>query len=135
MGTDPSWSCAQTVHRLFQHMDDGRTADAAALFLPDGVWVKRGESIRGREAVQESMESRGSNVATRHVITNMVVDPADDGMKARFYVTTYADEAWSGGPGALTIPLLILVCEDRLVETAEGWRFAERTSRIAFARK
>lgn len=132
MVADPSWACAQTVSRFFQHLDEGEEAAGAALFTEDGVWQRRGEPVRGRAAILRALLERPATRISRHLVTNLVVDAEAEARRVRYYVTIYAHDAPFEGVPPLAGPVMILVCDDRLVEQADGWRFAQRSSRTVF---
>lgn len=127
---DQSWSVAQTVHRLFQHIDDARIQEAAALFAPEGYWVRMGERLTGPQAVLQALMSRPASLRTRHLATNMVVDLAPGASNARYYLTVFDHQGPADQPSPMQLPQFMFVCEDELVHTEGGWRFLRREPRM-----
>ena len=100
-------------------------AGVAATFTEWGRFVRPagGDPIVGREAILASFASRPPRKSC-HLITNIVVDLASpDEASARCSMLLYTAPA---GADTATSPALIGGFRDRLVRTAEGWRFAER---------
>ncbi len=132
--TDPSWAVARTVHQLFQFLDDGQFEQMAALFAVDGVWVRQGQNLTGPSAVLQAMLARPKGLATRHLVTNLITHGTRGVIEARYYATVFAHVGEITGPAPLSTPESIFICEDRLIETPEGWLFARRTPRHVFKR-
>lgn len=131
-------TCRGLVVALVHHYDHGRAAEAAALFTPDGVWVKSRIPYRGREAIVASFAAQPASLVMRHFTSNILVTVADEANASAvtYYMafvghrgTGEADEALPfTGPGSLG------EWRDRLVRTAEGWRFARREGSRVFSR-
>jgi hypothetical protein len=103
--------------------DRGRVAELAACFAADGVLEYFGEDHVGPGAIATKLGSGDPNPArtfVRHHITNPLIEVAGDAATARSYfaVTSNAGPDHSG------------TYDDRLVRTAEGWRFGRRRVRI-----
>jgi 3-phenylpropionate/cinnamic acid dioxygenase small subunit len=105
--------------------DTGDWDAVAETFTLDGRFVRPagGDAIVGRAAIHASFASRPPRKSC-HLITNIVVDlTSADAATARSSMLLYtapAGEASAGSPG------LVGGFRDKLVRTAEGWRFAER---------
>lgn len=128
------WQVSQTVHQLFQHLDEGEFVEMAALFAPDGVWCRQGVDLVGPAAVLDAMRQRPAGLSTRHVVANMIVGGDAGIATARYYLTVYAHQGAPVAPLPLETPQFLFVCDDRLVGTPQGWRFARRAPRLIFAR-
>ena len=118
---------AALVTRYAMLNDDGDHAGVAALFTEDGSFVRPsgGAPIVGPAAIRASYEGRPPRIS-RHLITNIVVDlESADAATARSTMILY-----TAAPGALPAvankPALLGGFRDRLVKTADGWRFAAR---------
>lgn len=97
----------------------------AAMFTEDGRFVRPagGDPITGRAAIEASFASRPPRKSC-HLITNIVVDVTSaDAASARCTMLLYTAPA---GEGMAVAPALIGGFRDKLVRTADGWRFAER---------
>jgi uncharacterized protein (TIGR02246 family) len=118
---------ADLVTRYAVLNDDGDFEGMAALFADDARFIRPsgGDPIVGRDAILASYQGRPPRIS-RHLITNIVVDLASESEAAcRSTIVLYTAE-----PGALPAdankPALLGGFRDRLVKTADGWRFAER---------
>jgi ketosteroid isomerase-like protein len=123
--------------KLYVNLNDAQDWPAvAALYTEDAV-LKRpsgGEPIHGRAAILASFLARPPRVQ-RHVIANVVVDVVDlDHASAFCAILLYqGDPDPSGEPPAMSAHSpLVGTFTDKLVRTAEGWRFAERVGGLDF---
>ncbi len=103
--------------------DRGRLAELAACFAKNGVLEFPGNSGTGPAGVIAALSSGARNPAitfVRHHITNPLIDVMRDTATVRSYfaVTSNNGPDHSG------------VYADRLVKTAQGWRFAHRLVRV-----
>jgi hypothetical protein len=64
---------AQALHRFFHHLDERRYQDLAAMFLPQGRWLRQGQWLEGRAAILDAMAARSASTRVRHIISNIVV--------------------------------------------------------------
>ncbi len=118
---------ADLVTRYAALNDDGDFEGMAALFTEDGRFTRPsgGGQIVGRDAILASYQGRPPRIA-RHLIANIIVELVSESEAAcRSTIVLYTAE-----PGALPAdankPALLGGFRDRLVKTADGWRFAER---------
>jgi hypothetical protein len=130
---DPSWACAQIIHRFFRCLDENRVEDAVALFAADGVWVRRSDNIAGHASILKALTERPSGRVTRHIISNVIADEEGGSMLARYDFMIFSHEGSFVGVPPLAPPHTLLSCEDRLVDSLLGWRFSSRSSRVIFA--
>lgn len=103
--------------------DRGRVADLAACFAADGVLEYPGASPVGPEAIAAALGAGPRDprlTFVRHHITNPSIAVDADSASARSYFAVHCDF----GPDHSG------TYDDRLVRTAEGWRFAHRRVRI-----
>ncbi|MFT8247117.1 nuclear transport factor 2 family protein [Roseomonas sp. BN140053] len=124
----------KVINRFFHCLDDGRYEELSDLMAPEGIWHRQGKELKGPGMVLEAMRARPASLATRHVVTNLVVDArADDLVEAAFYVTVYGH---SGGtiPAPLELPLHVSLYRETLTGSADGWHIAEITSSPTFKR-
>ena len=116
------------VARLAQYADGLGTVDQyAELFTVDAEWLMPGAPRFGREDIRAGSHERrasggigpGSN--SRHVITTMAVDFADDD-------TAVVDSYWLYYVDTHEVPRLTLMghYHDTAVRTDEGWRMHRR---------
>jgi uncharacterized protein (TIGR02246 family) len=118
---------AGLVTRYAMYNDDGDYDAVAALFTEDARFIRPsgGDPIVGRDAIRASYEGRAPRIS-RHLITNIVIDLLSaDEANARSTIVLYT--APPGGlPADANKPALLGGFRDRLVKTADGWRFAAR---------
>lgn len=124
--------------KLYVNLNDAQDWPAvAALYAEDARFArpsKPGEFIEGREAILASFLARPAR-AQRHVIANTVVEVEDAGHARAFSVIVlYMGDAAGEGELSAMDPKSPLVgtFTDKLVRTAEGWRFAERIGGLDF---
>ena len=72
-------ACARLMTGCYTLMDLGRYDAVARLFTDDGVWVRGGVPVEGRQAIRAALEKRPEGVASRHLISNIVVTIVGDG--------------------------------------------------------
>ena len=116
----------------FALLNDASDWDAVvATFSKEGRFVRPagGDAIVGREAILASFTSRPPRKSC-HLITNIVVDiTSADEASARSSMLLYTAPA---GEASAASPALVGGFRDKLVRTADGWRFAERTGFLDF---
>ncbi|HEX2813947.1 MAG TPA: nuclear transport factor 2 family protein [Sphingopyxis sp.] len=103
--------------------DRGRVADLAACFTADGVLEFTGNAPIGPAAIAAALSSGTRDprlTFVRHHITNPLIAVDGDRATARSYFTVHSDF----GPDHSG------TYDDRLLRTAEGWRFVHRRVRI-----
>lgn len=122
---------ARLVTRYAMLNDDGDFAGVAALYVADGRMARPsgGEAIVGRDAILASFVARPPRIA-RHIITSILPEivSADDAT-CRSTMLLYAASAGEL-PATAKGAALLGGFRDRLVRTAEGWRFAERAGYV-----
>ncbi len=127
---------AKLIKRFGLLNDSADWASVAALFTQDAKFVRPagGDALMGRDAIRAAFESRPPRKSC-HLITNIIVDVTSaDEASARSTLVLYAAPAGAMDAGS---PALIGGFNDRLVRTADGWRFAERAGfldlKVSFA--
>ncbi|NBU85281.1 MAG: nuclear transport factor 2 family protein [Sphingomonadaceae bacterium] len=103
--------------------DRGRIDMLAACFADEGVLEYPGNHGSGPDGVKAALTSGQRNPAisfVRHHITNPLIEVAGDTATARSYFQVVSD---NGPDHAGTY-------SDKLVRTAQGWRFAHRLVRV-----
>jgi SnoaL-like domain len=103
--------------------DRGRIAELAACFAADGVIEYPGTRATGPGAIAAALSSGLRNPAltlVRHHITQPLIEVDGDHATARSYCAVYSDIGLDHHG----------VYNDKLVRTAEGWRFAHRMVRV-----
>ena len=103
--------------------DRGRVDALTACFTAEGVLEYPGASPKGSDAIAASLGSGTRDprlTFVRHHITNPLIAVDGDTATARSYFAVHSDF----GPDHSG------TYDDRLVRTADGWRFAHRRVRI-----
>lgn len=116
------------LYRYADAIDAGRFDDAAALFDHGGVCVG-GKRIEGREAIVKLWQSwirlyADGTPRTRHLVTNPLIELADDGSSARCH------SQWTLLQAVTNFPLQVVATgryDDRFTRIAGQWWFTERT--------
>ena len=129
--------CEKLIRR-YVNLNDAQDWEAVAnLYTEDARFArpsKPGEFVEGRSAILASFTARPPR-AQRHVIANTIVDVEDaDNVRAFSVIVLYmGDKAEDGGlPIQDAKSPLIGTFTDKLVRTADGWRFAERVGGLDF---
>lgn len=103
--------------------DRGRLDEMTACFAEQGVLEYLGKAPQGPPAIRAALLSGARDerlTFVRHHITNPLIAVDGDGATARSYFTVHSNF----GPDHSG------TYDDRLIRTADGWRFAHRRVRI-----
>ena len=129
--------CERLIKR-YVNLSDAQDWPALAALYTEGARFARpsqpGAFVEGREAILASFLARPSR-AQRHVVANVVVEVEDaDHASAFSVIVLYQGDPAPEGELPAMDPRSPLVgtFTDRLVRTAEGWRFAERVGGLDF---
>lgn len=124
--------------KLYVNLNDAQDWHAvASLYTEDARFArpsKPGEFVVGREAILASFLARPPR-AQRHIIANVVVEVEGPASARAFSVIVlYQGEPAPKGalPAMSADSPLVGTFTDRLVLTADGWRFAERIGGLDF---
>lgn len=80
----------QRLHAFFSHLDERRYEALAAMFLPQGRWLRQGRWVEGRAAIAQALQARPASMRVRHVISNVLVSASSpDEMRVEAYLTAY----------------------------------------------
>lgn len=136
--TDIVRLCSDLIVRYTHFADLGEIQRIPELFTEDGIWATPSEEHKDQEALRERFESMAEELAStqsviRHVCSNVLVDVlSPEEATATVYLTVYRHDGPVDGPAPISGPFKIGQYRDRLIKTAEGWRFAERRCSFAF---
>lgn len=131
-------ACLATIAGYTHFADSGAFERAVTFFKPDGLWLRGGTPLKGREEIRKSLEGRKPGLIIRHIIGSSWVE-LKDGDTAEV-VTTYTAYNGQGDaeppklPLVLGLPFSLGEWHDTLVRTPEGWRIAKRETRRLFQR-
>jgi hypothetical protein len=128
-----------TVMRFYRYLDDRNYEGIAALMATHGVWHRQGSQLANKAQIMEAMSKRSPTLVIHHLLTNIIVDVAADGMAqvtGYMLVVRYDSGTRVTGPAHLSGVENISTIHAQLVPTAEGWRIQSMTSDpISFAVK
>ncbi|WP_025136746.1 nuclear transport factor 2 family protein [Achromobacter sp. DH1f] len=98
--------CHNQVMAFFRDLDDNRYADLVQRLAPDGVWLRQGQTLAGREATLQALSRRSTTQRIHHLICNLVADGQDEAdrctMRAYMLVVRHDSGAPLTGPAPLT---------------------------------
>lgn len=120
----------------YGHLADQREHRAfAELFAPDGVWIRPGMHMHGREEIFEFMESRPLQALTRHVAGSIHIEVIDaNHAQGLSYTTVYRERDFKG---QLSVPLerpeMVVDYRDEYVRIDGRWHIAERHTTVIFS--
>lgn len=105
--------------------DSGDWESVAAMYLPEGRMSRPtapDEFIEGHDAILAAFKARPAR-ASRHVAANIrvTIEGSSAAATSQILLFTAADK-----------PPLVGTYADRLTQTADGWRFAERRGSLDF---
>jgi len=129
--------CERLIKRYVNLNDAQDWPAVAGLYTEDARFArpsKPGEFVEGRTAILESFLARPAR-AQRHLIANVVVDvESPTAARAFSVIVLYQGEKAEPGelPAMSADSPLVGTFTDRLVRTADGWRFAERVGGLDF---
>lgn len=131
------WDCTRLINLYALRNDAGDWDAVAALYTVDGLLARPSapdKPIVGRDAILAAFKARPAR-AGRHVCSNIVVEVESATQASAFSVILlFQGEASEDGglPVRDAKGPLVGWFKDRLVKTAEGWRFAERHGGLDF---
>lgn len=128
--------CTQLYARYSHALDDSDGAAVAALYAPDGVWIRPGQEFRGREVIAAAVNKRPAGVVTRHLFMNVGISVVDaDHAEGKAYYMVFRHETPAASPLPRPVPDKVERVGDYLisfVRTGEGWRLAKVAPRRVF---
>ncbi|MGJ7582756.1 nuclear transport factor 2 family protein [Variovorax sp. RHLX14] len=119
----------QQLHYFFHQMDERRYDAMLALFTDDARWLRQGQWLLGKAAIEAALRARPADQDTRHVMSNAHIAALDgDHAVLEAYMTAYryavaADGVLPSCAGPLRLNLTTTVfCRD----ASGDWRIAEQ---------
>ena len=116
----------QQLYHRYHWVVDARDGEAwANLFTPDGEFHAGTTKTVGREDLTTlPLESLGTATPTTalHFVTNVRIEPSPEGARGGAYLLNVVPGE-AGKPAAITA---VVVYEDILVKTSQGWRLKQR---------
>ncbi len=128
-------SCERLSIAYANYLDSQRYDEFAELFTEQAV-LNAGTELVGREAIRAAMHRRTPKLRSRHVLTNILVEVADEYQASGVtYLSLYrhiGEASLAPEPVAQFAPAAIGEYVDQYEKTASGWRIASRVLSFAF---
>jgi SnoaL-like domain len=123
------WGCLRLCHLWAHYADRGDFPAVAALFTPDGIFVRDGEPLRGHEAIAQAYAHR-PRVTVLHIVTNFLAHEVSVSRAvASLYMMPVSTFDTSKVPKLDPMASFrLLRFEDQYQLTPDGWRFAKRVA-------
>ncbi|MXO60671.1 hypothetical protein GRI89_14090 [Altererythrobacter salegens] len=120
--------CSDLLVRLCSALDEGRNQDAAGMFTVDAcIHTPGGEVLEG-SAAHGFLERRPASIATRHIMSNLLVTPTGVGAAtATAYILVYRVPRSEGDTLPRVLPGTPQAAGDwsiDLTKTASGWKIS-----------
>jgi hypothetical protein len=129
--------CTRLMNQSVIHLDRRQYEPLAALFGPDGVWVRGGKPCTGYDGVMASLNERPADVLIRHLMTNIVVTVEDDSTATGIGYFLVYKATGDGGeppqPAPIAAPAMVAEMRDTYRRGADGWYIARRETARIFA--
>ena len=123
-------------HAFYCRLDQRRYEEVAALFAPDGQWVRGGKPCAGRTQIISALQARPDDLITRHLVTNLVIEHAEAAeAEIVLYITALVGRLPASGPADAPQPvqsLSWLESRDRLVRHGNDWCVAHKEAKPVF---
>jgi len=99
--------CAQTIARFYHYLDRSDYDGLQRLLDADTIWLRKGETLQGPQAILRALRERDPARRTSHQVSNLyVARGADENTAtAHYYVTVYDNLAPDGAFQLKTIML------------------------------
>ncbi|MFM0283822.1 nuclear transport factor 2 family protein [Paraburkholderia sediminicola] len=125
MSMENEMQCERALGRFYRYLDDRDYAGLLALFHPEGIWMRQGESLSSHEKVLHAMERRSPTMITRHVVSNAIAKvTAADRVEVSAYLLFVRHET-AAKDGIVQQPLLgVYTCNAEFWNTGGEWRIA-----------
>jgi hypothetical protein len=130
-------AAGQTVIRMYHALDRSDYAGVSRCFMPDGIWERAGNALRGQQQILASLSQRSATLFTRHYVTNFIVlEHSGAVARAAFSLTVYRSD--KGAPPTLpvapAVPAMLADVECELACTEGGdWLIQRLDPRITFS--
>src|ERR1035437_10181079 len=95
----------------------------AGCFSTDGVWIRQGKTLRGREEIQGTLsDTKPATRTTIHVVTNVCIDSQSDREgTCRFYLTVYRHNSEFPPPYPVPTPGVVGLGNAELIYNGHQW--------------
>ena len=118
--------CERLISDYAYFRDREEPEPYAAVFARDGVFEFRGTRFEGRQAIAARLAEGAGKVITRHVMSNVRIDPIGPDEAAGTSLVTLYQADLGELPRSVEGFVGIGEYHDRFVRTDEGWKIAHR---------
>lgn len=123
------WDCAEVAVRFYRALDARDYSGLVQVMTPDGVWLRQGNRLAGRHAIEEALAGRDAGVSTVHLVSNIIVDVKDSqSATATYYISVHHHHAAPEDTQPPAVPHLrtVQLCTDQLVRDGGAWRISDK---------
>ena len=134
---DIEHECRQLILSITQFGDHREAEKAAALFAPDGSWLRGGVVYTGPDEIQKTYGHGSPTQVVRHINGGTVVTVVDEdhAESVTYYLAINDDPGVEATPPfPMRLPFSMGEWHDKFVRTPDGWRFAARATKRIFER-
>lgn len=135
MMLSPFEACHQLTMHLWSRLDARNYSATAALFVDDGIWVRRNAPCQGHKAIIASLEQRSKTMQIRHIVSNLTIE-FDESKVAQLchYLTVYQydDGVAVQVPAPLGAPFAVMTNSATAVQQRGQWRFNWMSGQVLF---
>ena len=109
--------------KLYIALDAHDFEAVAGCFSTDGVWIRQGKTLRGREEIQGTLSDTKPAIRTTiHVLTNVCIDSQSDREgTCRFYLTVYRHNSEFPPPYPVPTPGVVGLGNAELIYNGHQW--------------
>jgi len=97
-------ACTALVYRFYRSLDTRDYAPLDDIFMPDASMTRLGSRHAGLAAIRAALAKRAATLRTRHLISNLLIDTADDGAALGHFSMTVV-RAHAAPDAALPLPV------------------------------
>ncbi|MFD4839587.1 nuclear transport factor 2 family protein [Achromobacter sp. NPDC058515] len=123
--------CHNQVMAFFRDLDENRYGDLARRLAPDGIWLRQGRTLEGRDAALAALSGRSATQRIHHLICNLVADAWDGdrcAMRAYMLVVRHDSGMPLSGPAPLAGVENIRTTRIELARIGGQWLIARMAS-------
>ena len=117
---------------FYKALDEARFSDAATAFATNGEWHRKGEVLRGPDQVARAFDGRDPDLRTRHVVSNILLNPSEGGQEFSLYITLFATNASSDAVPTISGPAMVLTSNGTLINQAGHWKIRTKQTTRQF---
>lgn len=129
-------TCRSLSARFYRLLDAGDYDAVAALFAPEGSWLRQGTRLVGPDTIRAALERRPTEILIRHLLMNVEVERVGEniidvfGAVLVFRAQGKAADAPLRMPGA---PSTLMSIHDRYALIAGDWKLADKSGQRILA--